>query len=243
MSDTTGNQPAPADTPAAQADPQQQAAARAEEMRPKLARKARTAVNDQLKDLAKEMAQDALEPLLTPEVREQLQAVADEEAARQLATELAGAEEPRELIFKTVKDYVDGYVSLLYRRDNSEYNESRVVWCPQWWKHGEAFARMDASWSAFEHLRLDGTTGMSVFWIQHLDPHMAVLLDPEGPFKYCSPSRGHSEELQPLDSPDAPPRAFVNYEITGFGNFTETATGVLVPSTAPQARPPALEFP
>ncbi|WP_051153215.1 DUF4913 domain-containing protein [Nocardia niigatensis] len=240
MSDTTNPQPTPATSAST---PVEQVTALTDELRPKLARKARTAVNDQLKDLAKEMAQAALEPLLTPEVREQLQAVADEEAAKQLATELAGAEEPRELVFKTVKAFVDGYVTVLYRRDSGEFNESRVAWCPQWWKHGEAFARMDAAWSAFEHLRLDGTTGMSVFWNQHLDPAMAVLLDPEGPFRYCSPSRGHSEELQPLDSPDAPPSAFVNYEITGFGTFTETATGILTPAASAPARPPALEFP
>ncbi|MGV9408315.1 DUF4913 domain-containing protein [Nocardia sp. NPDC003693] len=194
--------------------------------RPKLARKARTAVNDLLKELGRDIAVKALEPLLTDEVLAQLQHVADEEAARQLAAELAGTEEPQQLRFPTLKHFVDLYICHVYRRDISHHSKG-IAWCPTWWIHGEAFNRLDACWSAFEHLRLDGTTGMSTFWLQHLDPHMAVLLDPErGPFKFCSVKDGHSNRLKPLNSPPAPETMFRDYERDEHvGEIYETADG------------------
>lgn len=35
---------------------------------------------------------------------------------------------------------------------------------------------MEALWRAWEHLRLDGATGISVWWKDHADHHMSVLL-------------------------------------------------------------------
>ncbi|WP_221186477.1 DUF4913 domain-containing protein [Terracoccus luteus] len=37
-------------------------------------------------------------------------------------------------------------------------------------------------WRAWEALRLDPATGMSVWWRDHADHHMTVLFSPEGPF-------------------------------------------------------------
>ena len=77
------------------------------------------------------------------------------------------------------------------------------MFCPQWWKHPEAVARMDALWRAFEQLRQDPGTGMSVFWRDHADHHMTVLLDADGPFKGCED--GHSTHpLEPIHQ-DEPP--------------------------------------
>ena len=77
------------------------------------------------------------------------------------------------------------------------------TWCPQWWRHAEAIARLEALWRSWEHLRLDPATGISVWFRDHADHHMAVLLDPDGPFKYCTPEKGHSARLAalPLDDP------------------------------------------
>ena len=75
-----------------------------------------------------------------------------------------------------------GWLLQVYRR--STRGQARVF-CPQWWKHPEAVARMDALWRAFEQLRQDPGTGMSVFWRDHADHHMTVLLDADGPFKGC----------------------------------------------------------
>ena len=62
---------------------------------------------------------------------------------------------------------------------------------------------MDALWRAFEQLRQDPGTGMSVFWRDHADHHMTVLLDADGPFKGCED--GHSTHpLEPIHQ-DEPP--------------------------------------
>lgn len=63
-------------------------------------------------------------------------------------------------------------------------------WCPQWWAHPEAVARIEALWRAWEGLRWDGSTGMAVWWSDYCDPHMNVLLSLEGPFHACA--RGHT---------------------------------------------------
>lgn len=49
----------------------------------------------------------------------------------------------------------------------------------------EAVSRIEALWTAWEHLRLDGATGISVWWGDHADHHMRVFLDPQGPFYNC----------------------------------------------------------
>jgi len=81
------------------------------------------------------------------------------------------------------------------------------VFCPQWWKHPEAVARIDGLWRAFEALRQDPGTGMSVFWRDHVDHHMSVLLDADGPFKGCHD--GHSDHpLGPIDQHEPPAALF-----------------------------------
>ncbi|PXY16644.1 hypothetical protein BAY60_36070 (plasmid) [Prauserella muralis] len=78
-------------------------------------------------------------------------------------------------------------------------------WCPQWWQHPEAIDRLEALWRAWEALRLDGTTGMSVWWRDHCDPHLAALTDQDrSPFKQCSEERGHVGEDEPLPVEPAP---------------------------------------
>ncbi|MGI8731362.1 MAG: DUF4913 domain-containing protein [Solirubrobacteraceae bacterium] len=44
---------------------------------------------------------------------------------------------------------------------------------------------------------MDAHTGMSVWFRDHADHHMAVLLSDAGPFKGCKPE-GHGERLKPL---------------------------------------------
>ena len=82
-----------------------------------------------------------------------------------------------------------------------------VTWCPEWWRHAEAIARLDALWRAWEHLRLDPATGMSVWFRDHADHHMAVLLSADGPFKGCKPDKGHAERLPAFPLTDAARRA------------------------------------
>ena len=111
----------------------------------------------------------------------------------------AGEAAVNEPCYATVEDFVRELLAPMYRRALDGTDRS---WCPEWWRHAEAISRLDALWRAWEHLRLDPDTGMSVWFRDHADHHMAVLLDSEGPFKRCSPIKGHRalDEL-PLEPP------------------------------------------
>lgn len=75
---------------------------------------------------------------------------------------------------------------------------NRFVRYPKPENHPEEIGRLEALWRAWESLRLDGTTGMSVWWRVHADHHMSVLLSADSPFKGCSPDDGHKSKLRPL---------------------------------------------
>lgn len=109
------------------------------------------------------------------------------------------AEPAAECYYQSLGEFA-GWLLNVYRR--STRGQARVF-CPEWWKHPEAVARMDALWRAFEQLRQDPGIGMSVFWRDHVDHHMSVLLDADGPFKGCED--GHSEHpLGPLAQQEPP---------------------------------------
>jgi hypothetical protein len=56
---------------------------------------------------------------------------------------------------------------------------------------------------ACEHRRLDGATGISVWWKDHADHHMSVLLDPRGPsYNATCKSTRCSNTLQPKKAPE-----------------------------------------
>ncbi len=86
-----------------------------------------------------------------------------------------------ELFYPNVAEFVSNKLATSYRRQLNV--QGGVTWCPQWWKHAEAISRLEALWRAWEFLRLDGTTGMSVWWRDHADHHMSVLLSTDGPLK------------------------------------------------------------
>lgn len=117
-------------------------------------------------------------------------------------------EEQQEMVYRDVEDFVRSYLSQVYRRQVSDLSDT--VWCPEWWKHPEATARLEALWRSWEHLRQDGATGMSVWFLDHADKHMAVLLSPTGPFKYCSVRNGHKDMLIPLPVAAPPEGLFSN---------------------------------
>ena len=122
----------------------------------------------------------------------------------------AGADEsgeaPRELFYASLEEFVREQLAPMYRR---ALDGTQRTWCPEWWRHAEAISRLEALWRAWEHLRLDPATGMSVWFRDHADHHMAVLLDSDGPFKRCSAAKGHSERpLEPLPLVEPPPGLF-----------------------------------
>lgn len=125
--------------------------------------------------------------------------VLDERPADETAEE-APAGPP--LYFSSLDRFVSEYLAMIYRRDPSV---ASVRWCPEWFKHAEAIARLEAMWRAWELLRLDPGEGASNWWLVHCDPHMRVLLSESGPFRNCRNTSHSEERSQPLPVV-APPR-------------------------------------
>lgn len=122
-----------------------------------------------------------------------------------LTEEIGAAPAPPTLYYPSLDVFVSAWLAPTYRRHLD--NRSRI-WCPRWWYHDEAVARLDALWRAWEHLRREKTLGMSVWFKDHADVHMAVLMDPDGPFRGCRVGEGHAERLEPLPLDEPPEGLF-----------------------------------
>jgi hypothetical protein len=104
-------------------------------------------------------------------------------------------------VFGSLEEFVAVYLLPLYRRGVSGQG---TTWCAEWWRHPEAWVRLDALWRSWEYLRLDPATGMSVWLRDHADPHMAVLLSADGPFRGCKPQEHARRPLAPLPTTPIP---------------------------------------
>jgi hypothetical protein len=113
--------------------------------------------------------------------------------------------DPPPYVYASVVEFVEGYLTLVYRR---VVDDTIRVWCPEWWQHAEAVVRLDALWRTWEYYRLDGRTGLSVWLLDHADPHMRQLFDPDGPFHGCSVQKGHANKLPPLPLKAVPGNLF-----------------------------------
>ncbi|MGO9954775.1 MAG: DUF4913 domain-containing protein [Solirubrobacteraceae bacterium] len=98
-------------------------------------------------------------------------------------------------VFATLEQWVEQWLLNVYRRSVDGH---AMTWCAEWWRHPEAYLRLDALWRAWEYLRKQPATGMAVWLRDYCDPHMAVLLSESGPFKGCEPARHSPFELRPL---------------------------------------------
>jgi Domain of unknown function (DUF4913) len=76
-------------------------------------------------------------------------------------------------------------------------------WCAQWWRHAEAISRLTALWYAWEVMRLQGSTGMGIWYRDHLDHQLPILLGARGPFYQCS-EQEHIEPHEPIADPVPP---------------------------------------
>lgn len=114
-----------------------------------------------------------------------------------------GADEPT-LYYGSVDEFLREYLRTAYRR---AINGRNRVWAARWWEYPEAVIRLEALWRAWEHLRRDPTTGMSVWWRDHADHHMPVLMDPDGPFAGAKADADQNlcrrGELLPYEAPPA----------------------------------------
>ncbi|TDT93352.1 uncharacterized protein DUF4913 [Streptomyces sp. 846.5] len=90
---------------------------------------------------------------------------------------------------------------------------SPAPWCPKWWEHPEAVARLHGLWLAWQELTdpaTGGRTGPGVWHRDYLDPCIAQLRDPQGPFSACMVTDNKQQHRlippPPLaDSPFPPP--------------------------------------
>jgi hypothetical protein len=117
------------------------------------------------------------------------------------AADQAAADDEPQLYYGSLPEFVERFLVRAYRREIP----ARRTWCKEWWKHPEVTARLDALWRSWEALRLDPATGMSVWWRDHADHHMARILDVDGPFKGCTTEKhganGSPLKPLPLDDP------------------------------------------
>ena len=109
------------------------------------------------------------------------------------------------LFFGSVDEFVREKLIYTYSRRVGPKGQFR--WDENWWMYPEAISRLDALWRAWEALRLDGTFGMSVWWREHADHHMRMLMAPDGPF---AASRSENAQGDPLPYKPPPTGMFVD---------------------------------
>ncbi|GGM81957.1 hypothetical protein GCM10012275_60690 [Longimycelium tulufanense] len=130
-------------------------------------------------------------------------------------------EKPPAPKYPTVEAWVTHYLAPLIRWPSS----NRVCWCPEWWRHPEAVARLEALWRAWEALRRDGTTGMSVWFRDHLDIHLGFLTDADrSPLSRCT-VEGHRGEHRELRVTPAPADWWGNQEPHDGGRSDDKGQG------------------
>lgn len=113
-------------------------------------------------------------------------------------TDSAVANQPKPH-FPDVEAWITQHFIPMYRRTlGGEFR-----WCAQWWQHSEAISRLTALWYSWEAMRLQGATGMSLWYRDHLDHQLPILLGPRGPFYQCTETEHldpHQASLTPAPS-------------------------------------------
>ncbi|QDC17357.1 DUF4913 domain-containing protein [Rhodococcus ruber] len=102
----------------------------------------------------------------------------DDTVAQDYQDELDDTEEAIiEPAFANVVEFVEGFFLPVIRRRISD-NDGGMSWDPRWWAYPEVLARLAALHQAWEEARAsDSMSAMSSWWIQHLEPHLRVILD------------------------------------------------------------------
>ena len=114
----------------------------------------------------------------------------------------ATASETPRLFYGSVDEFVRERLIHIYKRKVGPQNDGHYRWAADWWNYPEALARLEGMWRAWEHLRLDAATGSSIWWIEHADHHMPILLDPDGPFSKSTDRNKHGDPLPYTRTPN-----------------------------------------
>ncbi|NNJ62387.1 MAG: DUF4913 domain-containing protein [Dactylosporangium sp.] len=103
-------------------------------------------------------------------------------------------------VFSDLDAFVRDYFVRVVERRIAVGAAGGLVWCDQWWAHPEAINRLGALWLAWETLRVsDPAMGMSIWWRDHLDPHLGALCAEDGPFARCRPGRHTPPQPLPVE--------------------------------------------
>jgi hypothetical protein len=98
----------------------------------------------------------------------------------------------------TVHAWVDRHIAPLVRKTTTTGEGGGIRWCRDWTRHFDAVERLTALYLAYQQFSADSAPAWrSVFLRDHLDPHLATLTSPYGPFHACTPRR-HSDTTEPL---------------------------------------------
>jgi len=146
---------------------------------------------------------EAVAAVLTPERVDALREAATAAAEAELnppAKQAEAAEETPTLSYASVDEFVREFVCPIFRRNVGEEGRADYRWSARWWESAEAIARLEAMWRAWEHLRMDASTGTSVWLRDHADHHLGVLMSPTGPWALSRDTAGPDEPL-PYEAP------------------------------------------
>jgi hypothetical protein len=103
----------------------------------------------------------------------------------------------------TLHAWVQAHIAPLVRKTTTTGEGGGIRWCRNWPAHHDAVERFTALYLAYQQLSADpAPVWRSVFLRDHLDPHLATLTSPYGPFYACTP-RKHSDAVEPLGQLDA----------------------------------------
>lgn len=115
----------------------------------------------------------------------------------------AAEQEPIAPFFGSLLEFVVEHFGPVYARNTSP----TVRWCASWWDHAEAIYRLEALWRTWELYRLEPRLGIATWLRDYLDPQLAQLTSPTGPFASCTQDR-HSP-VKALRT-NQPPEAYLN---------------------------------
>ncbi len=146
---------------------------------------------------------NAVAAVLTPDRLDALREAATSAAEAELnppPEAEASTEDAPVLYYGSVDEFVREFVCPIFRRNVGEEGRADYRWSARWWESAEAIARLEAMWRAWEHLRMDASTGTSVWLRDHADHHLGVLMSPTGPWALSKDTAGPGEPL-PYEAP------------------------------------------
>lgn len=160
-------------------------------------------IHRQVQRMVEPIVTEAVSSVLTPQRLEALRNAAAAAAEAELnppPADPAMAEQPPPLYYGNVDEFVREFICPIFRRNVGEEGRADYRWSARWWESAEAITRLEAIWRSWEHLRMDPSTGTSVWLRDHADHHLGVLMSPTGPWALSHDTASPDEPL-PYEPP------------------------------------------